>query len=841
MATGDTVQEIRDTFVKKMHEVRRKIQEKSQEESCKMSDNDDCAIRVNDFNRESEEQRIRVNDFNRESEEQSYWEEKSMMRAREKSVRDVLTGIIQVSKNSENSDLLMGDTRQGRELRQKIELGYKQLIGGMDTTQEFRKKTLRLARYGEKSEFTRREAMERWRDPEEELLDENWPGRASFDPQDGGSMPELFSRKKTKFQARYERQKVSYARQAVCERERSECDDEDEDDEESKRMRKYRCFYCKETGHIARNCQLKSTASNASVCEDKTSEEENMKKRTSAFIAGDIEKKQQISEYTWLGDFSTACHVTNSLEGLYDTREVIENIKFINGNEEYAMKIGKVRATVQTQEGKPTTIILDEVRYVPGFYAKLFSMTRAMAKIWSEGATMTVELGTVKLEFGRCRNAENDFMLGLELKPIQYDDTTMATAKHKKSQVLMNRSKETAKKWKMYQSLCENRVENENFDDNGNETLESETEDNEIESDRDFLREGREKSKESNDVKRKCEEASYDADTVMQLSKENFRDFEGSNSEKCGERCENDEITKVEPSESIEDIKDEDSTKKNERKARKNDGELDDYGKETKTDDDTNESDKRMQVDDKTTDFNDYFLESGQFKYEEEDYASGFTGEVEETIENKMKHKMAEKEQKIDESEVKYEFGRDNATERHETTSDTIVYEKEKHFGERIMKNNEELTEICGLEVCNKNDNCGSCSMCGKEKLLEMSAMKVAAIVLSIICIRLIVKMRRAKQIDKRQQWEVIEMQWNENEEKFSNVLSDDWTRDWYDQDWSRGVMREVMSELWRITDCKSWRYLIRNGMLKKRESNILKRTLIWKFTRMRPVEIWVF
>jgi len=132
--------------------------------------------------------------------------------------------------------------------------------------------------------------------------------------------------------------------------------------------------------------------------------------------------------------------------------------------------------------------------------------------------------------------------------------------------------------------------------------------------------------------------------------------------------------------------------------------------------------------------------------------------------------------------------------------------------------------------------------MCGKEKWLEMSATKVAAIVLSIICIRLIVKMRRAKRIDKRQQWEVIETQWNENEDsKFSNVLSDDWTRDWYDQDWSRGVMREVMSELWRITDCKSWRYLIRNGMLKKRESNILKRTLIRKFTRMRPVEIWVF
>jgi len=89
--------------------------------------------------------------------------------------------------------------------------------------------------------------------------------------------------------------------------------------------------------------------------------------------------------------------------------------------------------------------------------------------------------------------------------------------------------------------------------------------------------------------------------------------------------------------------------------------------------------------------------------------------------------------------------------------------------------------------------------MCGKEKWLEMSATKVAAIVLSIICIRLIVKMRRAKWIDRRQQWEVIEMQWNENGDfkKFSNIFSDDQTRDWIDQVWSRGVMCEVIrSEL---------------------------------------------
>jgi len=128
----------------------------------------------------------------------------------------------------------------------------------------------------------------------------------------------------------------------------------------------------------------------------------------------------------WIADWGIACHVTNSLEGLYDIKEVTESLKFSYGEEIYAMKIGKLQATVTTQEGKSTTIILDEVRYVPGFYGKLFSITRAMkrgARISSEGMMMTVEQGPVKLIFGNRRKEENDFVLGLEMKPIQYADT----------------------------------------------------------------------------------------------------------------------------------------------------------------------------------------------------------------------------------------------------------------------------------------------------------------------------------------------------------------------------------------------------------------------------------
>ncbi len=54
---------------------------------------------------------------------------------------------------------------------------------------------------------------------------------------------------------------------------------------------------------------------------------------------------------------------------------------------------------------------------------------------------ITVANGPVKLIFRSCRKEENDFVLGLEMKPMKYADMTMPTAEDKKNQVLMNHSK----------------------------------------------------------------------------------------------------------------------------------------------------------------------------------------------------------------------------------------------------------------------------------------------------------------------------------------------------------------------------------------------------------------
>jgi len=83
--------------------------------------------------------------------------------------------------------------------------------------------------------------------------------------------------------------------------------------------REYPCFKCKKTGHIARNCRVLGVSSTGPSKSVSRSEEEMLKKRTSEVaLSATIMEEMKISEYMWLGDFSTAYHVTNSLEGFYD-------------------------------------------------------------------------------------------------------------------------------------------------------------------------------------------------------------------------------------------------------------------------------------------------------------------------------------------------------------------------------------------------------------------------------------------------------------------------------------------------------------------------------------------
>jgi len=195
--------------------------------------------------------------------------------------------------------------------------------------------------------------------------------------------------------------------------------------------------------------------------------------------------------------------------------------------------------------------------------------------------------------------------------------------------------------------------------DNCNELVMNKTNVKKSESDDAKTLDDTEKCEEAKDVENRERETSFVSDTVERRAEEKFRDCERLNDKNDAKKCENNEISKSKPSESIAEVKKMDSAQKNEERMKKNDGELDDYDEEAKIDDEGHEGDKQMKLDNETTDLNNYFLDSGQVKAEEEDSASGFRQEVEETIDDNVRTKMTENKVKKHANKENHEFGRE--------------------------------------------------------------------------------------------------------------------------------------------------------------------------------------
>jgi len=124
------------------------------------------------------------------------------------------------------------------------------------------------------------------------------------------------------------------------------------------------------------------------------------------------------------------------------------------------------------------------------------------------------------------------------------------------------------------------------------------------------------------------------------------------------EKCKSDVILKIKPSELIAEVKKKDFKQKNERKTKRNNGELDDCHEEAKIYDEGHEGNKQMKLNDEMMDLNNSFLDSGQDNNKEEESASDVRGEVAEVIENGIQTKVTEFEAEKDANKEKYEFGK---------------------------------------------------------------------------------------------------------------------------------------------------------------------------------------
>jgi len=75
---------------------------------------------------------------------------------------------------------------------------------------------------------------------------------------------------------------------------------------------------------------------------------------------------------------AASMHITNKEQGLYDVKKVKESIKLGSGKNVYATKVGKLDVSFVQENGYRVTFTLENVRYIPSFYIKVFSLMTAM-------------------------------------------------------------------------------------------------------------------------------------------------------------------------------------------------------------------------------------------------------------------------------------------------------------------------------------------------------------------------------------------------------------------------------------------------------------------------------
>ena len=165
------------------------------------------------------------------------------------------------------------------------------------------------------------------------------------------------------------------------------------------------CNYCKKEGHWKRECpelakkkKSKDSAHSAKeeddydvvlastefennpYCvliddtEDKEEEDDRVFLETEPVTFGMIEKD------LWLGDSGASSHMTNSLIGMTDVEDATGSVRFGNSQVLKVTKIGKKAGTVVQKDGKKVKVVLAQVKYVPGLYCNLMSLTQLMAK-----------------------------------------------------------------------------------------------------------------------------------------------------------------------------------------------------------------------------------------------------------------------------------------------------------------------------------------------------------------------------------------------------------------------------------------------------------------------------
>ncbi len=117
----------------------------------------------------------------------------------------------------------------------------------------------------------------------------------------------------------------------------------------------------------------------------------------------------------WIADLGASTHITTTDMGLFNIKNVDELVQVGDGKFVYATKVGKLTIKYTNENGDTARILLENVKYIPGFSSNLFSLTAALAKncsIYNEGRAIVVDKNEVRIEFNEEIKTQNGYVCG---------------------------------------------------------------------------------------------------------------------------------------------------------------------------------------------------------------------------------------------------------------------------------------------------------------------------------------------------------------------------------------------------------------------------------------------
>jgi hypothetical protein len=128
-----------------------------------------------------------------------------------------------------------------------------------------------------------------------------------------------------------------------------------------------------------------------------------------------------VNKDLWIADSGASCHMTCNDDGMFDCNPVDDQIKIGDGTFIKAVKIGNKNVLVKQPDGVMAKVTVAHVKYVPGLWVNLFSLTQPLKQGWklsNEGLIMKIMKGPHSIVFDQIMDTDSGAITFVILTPV---------------------------------------------------------------------------------------------------------------------------------------------------------------------------------------------------------------------------------------------------------------------------------------------------------------------------------------------------------------------------------------------------------------------------------------